>query len=85
MLLKKDLLSDKVFQDGGFSGGLASDNSNLRQVDDHRHPELRKGILHPIDDRDECLHALIPRHDDDLLSLPTEIQVRIRTTKKELI
>ena len=55
------LLSDEIFQNGRFSGRLASHNGDLRQVDDHGHPELCEGILHPINNRNEDLHSAIAR------------------------
>ncbi len=61
------LLSDEVFQNRGFSGGLASDDGDLGQVDDHRDAQLGEGILHPIDNRNEDLHSSIARrHPEDL-------------------
>ena len=63
---QKHSLSDKVLQHGGLSRGLASHHGNLGQVDDHGHAQAGEGVLHPVDDGDEGLHALVARgrHDE---------------------
>ncbi len=62
-------LSDKVFQHRRFASRLSSHDGDLGQVDDHGYSELREGILHPIDHRNEGFHAPISnrrRHFDAL-------------------
>ena len=62
--------ADKILQHGGLSGALTADDGNLRQVDGHVYAQLREGVLHPVDDGDERLHALVPRH---LVGLPVAL------------
>ncbi len=54
--------ANEVLQDRGLAGALASHHGNLRQVDGHMDAQLGEGVLHPVDDGDERLHALIARH-----------------------
>jgi len=47
----------KVFQHRWLASRLTAHHGDLRQVDDHGHAQTGEGILHPIDDGDEGLHA----------------------------
>ena len=52
--------SDKVLEDAALSGGLTSDDGDLRQIDSQRHSEATEGVLEAIHDRDELGHPNIP-------------------------
>ena len=61
-LLLSYVLSHKVFEDGGFSSGLATDDGNLGKVQRSVAAQRGKGILQVVNNLNQALHPLVGRH-----------------------
>lgn len=60
-----DLLAHEVLQHGALAGALSSHHCDLRQVKITALPDGAEGVLQPVHQRDEILHASVTHDDGD--------------------